>query len=402
MTGAKGELLKELVQQFNSLPPNLDKIVVHAQFVGNYDEGLNKLRSAVLAGSEPHIAQITDVGSQVMIDSDRIVPLQDLIDHDPTFPLAQILPPIRHYYEFKGRLYSLPFATSNPVLFYNLDAFKTAGISKAPQTFAELEADAKRLTNKALRVTGLTWPLHAWFFEEFVAEQGAPLVNAENGRSGRASEAEYLSSEALNFMNLWRRMVVDGTFSNVGRGWDPAEQNFLAARAMMFVTSTSDVFEILKQAPFHVGVANIPGATFPPKGGTIVGGNSLWIMKNKAEPEKKAAFEFIKYMASAAVQENWHIHTGYFPIRQDVIDALKAKGFYQKYPEAWTAIEQLQSSPDLPATRGALLGAFAEAREQLMTATEEILSEKLSVQEALKKAKLKTDNSLQRYNQGVR
>lgn len=404
MTGEKGKLLSGIIDQFNQLDENKGKLVVQPQFIGSYEEGLNKLRTALIGGRGPGVVQITDVGTQVMIDSDAIVPLQDFIDRDPEFPLAQILPPIRHYYEIAGKLYSLPFATSNPILYYNIDAFKKAGIAHPPTTYAELEADALKLSNPSEKITGLTWPLNSWFFEQFLAREGVTLVNPGNGRGARAKEANYLDPAAIAFVSMWDRMSRNQSFGNVGRDWDPPEQNFLAGRSAMLITSTSDIFENLSEAPFKMGTAPIPSQSAKSPGGTIIGGNSLWIMKNKPLEEQNGAYRFIKFMASAKVQENWHRHTGYFPIRSDVIDSLKKQGFYDQYPVAWVAIQQMRASPDLPATRGALMGVFPEVREHIATAIEEVLSGqsdiKADVEKALKKAKAKTDFSLLRYNRG--
>ena len=399
MTGEKGLLLKEIVDDFNAQSSS-PKTQVVMQFIGSYEEGLNKLRTALIADRGPNIVQITDVGTQVMIDSQAITPLQNFIDKDPDFPIALLLPQIRHYYEVQGKLYSLPFATSNPVLYYDADALKKAGIDHPPTTFAELDADALKLSDAKTKTYGLTWPLDSWLLEQFMARQGADFILPDNGRNGRGLEANYLSPEAIAFVSLWQKMVANGSFANVGRGWDPPEQNFLAGRVKMFITSTSDIFEVLKQAPFRLGTAPIPTRDPSVKGGTIVGGNSLWLMKKKSNEEEMASYRFLKFMASSATQEKWHTHTGYFPIRSDVIDKLKAQGFYEKYPVAWTAIEQLRNSPDLPATRGAMMGAFPEAREHVMSAIEEVISGRSTTEAAMKKAKLKTDFSLTRYRRG--
>jgi sn-glycerol 3-phosphate transport system substrate-binding protein len=400
MSGEKSRLLQSITDDFNALPANQGVVKVEPQFVGDYEEGLNKLRTALIGGRGPHVVQITDVGQRAMIDSGAIAPLQDFIDHDPEFPIALIIPAIRRYYEVKGRLYSLPFATSNPILYYNADAFQKAGITHSPQTYAELEEDARKLTDLKTRTTGITWPLNSWFFEEFMAREGANFANPDNGRTARAKEANYLAPEGIAFMSLWSRMVKAGTFANVGRGWDPAEQNFLAGRSAMLITSTSDIFEVMKQAPFKLGTGPIPSQNKDSKGGTVVGGNSLWILKNKSEAEQNASYQFLKFMASAAVQEKWHTNTGYFPIRSDVIDSLKKQGFYERNPAAWTAIKQLRASPNLVATEGALLGVFPEAREHIATAIEEVLSGQSDVLTSLKKAKAKSDFSLLRYNRG--
>lgn len=90
--------------------------------------------------------------------------------------------------------------------------------------------------------------------------------------------------------------------------------------------------------------------------------------------------------------------TGYFPIREDLIQELEKEGFYQKFPAARTAIEQLKSSQVMPATQGALMGVFAEARDQIESSIERVLANRMTVEEALKRAKIQTDDALRRYN----
>jgi sn-glycerol 3-phosphate transport system substrate-binding protein len=401
MSGEKGELLHSIVEKFNSSPENAGRVRVELQFVGSYEEGLNKLRTALLADRGPHLVQITDIGTQAMADSGAIVPLQDFIDRDPLFPLAQILRPIRRYYEIGGRLDSLPFATSGPILYCNADAFAKAGIKAPPRTFAELIEDSRKLTDPAQKTTGVTWPLHSWFFEQFLARQGVPLANNDNGRAARATTVNFTSPQAFEIVALWAGMVKEGTFANVGRGWEPAEQNFLAGRSAMLVTSTSDVFEVQKKAPFRVLTAPLPAKDLKTPGGTVVGGNSIWILKAKPEAEREASYRFLKFMASKKSQRAWHVGTGYFPIRADVIADLEKEGFYKKNPAAKTAIDQLRAAPDIPAVQGALLGVFSEARENVESALELILAGYKTPEDALAWAKSRTEDALARYNKAV-
>lgn len=397
MTGDNGKLLASIVAEFNA--KNTAKgFEIVPQFVGSYEEGLNKLRTSLLAKKGPHLVQITDIGTQVMIDSGAVTPLQDLIGTDAEFPLKEILPGVRRYYEIGGKFYSLPFATSNPILYYNVDAFQKANLKRPPETFAEMETYSRVLSDKSSKVTGITWPLHSWFFEQFLAMQGKPLLNNDNGRKQRATEALYTAPEAVEFVSLWNRMVKEGSFANVGRGWEPAEQNFLAGRSTMLITSTSDVFNVIKKAKFRVMTAPIPKRFRENNGGTIVGGNSLWVLNHTPPEEQKMAYEFLKYMASKDAQRKWHTNTGYFPIRQDLIADLEKEGFYEKFPAARTAINQLKASPEIPATAGALMGVFSEARVHVESAIERVLSGQAEPKEALAKAKSQTDEALVRYN----
>jgi len=400
MTGDKGKLLEELVGEFNGQPAIKDKMRINLTYVGSYTDGINKLRTSLIAGKGPHLAQIFEIGTQVMIDSGAITPLEDLVGSDKEFGMDQMLPQVLQYYKVGGKLYSLPFATSNPIIYYNAEWFKKAGVAAVPKTFEELESLAEKFTDKNAKTTGITWPLNAWFFEQFMARQGAVLLDENNGRSGRAQKANFASAEGIRYVEWLSRMAGKGVFANVGRDWDPPVQNFQAGRTAMLITSTSDVFVITEKSPFKVLTAPLPipaGAEKTP-GGTIIGGNSLWVLKSKPQTEQKFAYEFLKFMASAGTQRTWHSRTGYFPIRKDVIAALEKEGFYKKHPNAKTAIDQLVNSAQVPATQGALMGVFPEAREHVESALEEVLAGKSKPLQALQHAAERTSKSLARYN----
>lgn len=400
MTGDKSDRMIELIKEFNARADVKTRLVINPQYVGTYNDGINKLRAATMAGKGPHIAQIFEVGTRIMIDSGVATPLEEFATKDKTFGLEQMLPQVMRYYRVNGTLHSLPFATSNPIVYWNVDWFAKAGLNAAPKTLEEFTSVATKLTDAKAGLTGATWPIHSWFFEQFVARQGAPLLDADNGRSARPTKALYASAEGVRFVSWWANLARSGAWANLGRGWDPAVESFLAGRSAMLITSTSEAFVIPSKAKFKVATAPIPLPTGVDAklGGTIVGGNALWIMKAKPKPEQELAYEFVRFMASAATQRKWHIGTGYFPIRRDVIAELEKEGFYKKNVAARTAIDQLLASADSPVTHGALMGVFLEARDHVESAIEEVLAGKATVEEALKKAAGRTDKALERYN----
>ena len=83
----------------------------------------------------------------------------------------------------------MPFNSSTPVMVYNKDAFKEAGLDpeKAPETFSEVIDAAAKL--KKGEMYGFSMLTYGWFFEQLVATQGGLYVNEDNGRSGDATEA---------------------------------------------------------------------------------------------------------------------------------------------------------------------------------------------------------------------
>ena len=59
---------------------------------------------------------------------------------------GNLLPVFKAQGTYSGTQYGMPFTTSSRTLFYNKKLFTQAGISSAPQTWAEVEADAAKIT----------------------------------------------------------------------------------------------------------------------------------------------------------------------------------------------------------------------------------------------------------------
>ena len=105
MGGVNGEALEYLVNKFNS--ENTMGIQVEAQYQGEYDDAINKLKSAQIGNMGADLVQIYDIGTRFMIDSGWVVPMQELIDADG-WDKTQIEPNIAAYYTVGDTLYSMP------------------------------------------------------------------------------------------------------------------------------------------------------------------------------------------------------------------------------------------------------------------------------------------------------
>src|SRR5690606_2917972 len=175
MGGSAGEAVQRLVDRFNAAQ---DKVVVEAAYQGTYDDALQKLKAAGPEG--PTIVQVYEIGSRFMIDSGMITPMQNFIDADG-FSTEDFEPNILGYYTFEGKLYSMPFNTSTPIVYYNKDAFREVGLDpeRPPRTFEEFQEYARRLTVTKGGETrfGVGIALYGWFFEQFLAVQGAHYVD---------------------------------------------------------------------------------------------------------------------------------------------------------------------------------------------------------------------------------
>lgn len=393
MSGTGQESIDKIVKGFND---SQDKYEVKAEFQGSYEESLTKLRGVGGTKDAPAITQVFEVGTKYMIDSGYIEPMQSFIDKD-NYDLSQLEENILNYYKVDGELYSMPFNSSTPVMIYNKDAFKEAGLDpeKAPETFSEVIAASEKLTTDNMK--GFSMLTYGWFFEQLVATQGGLYVNEDNGRSGDATEALFNGPEGLNVFNFLDTMNKAGTFGNFGTNWDDIRSAFATEKVAMYMDSSAGVAAAINNSPFDVGVAYIPYADEVKRNGVVIGGASLWMSKGIAEEDQEAAWEFMKYMTTPEVQAQWHLDTGYFAINPAAYDEENVKEKWEEFPQFKVTVDQLQDTVPGLATQGALISVFPESRQQIVTALEELYQGK-DPQEVLDKAAEGTDRAMEIAN----
>jgi len=405
MGGALGEAVNKMVDNFNKTHPN---IKVTAQFQGNYDEELNKLRTAQQSKSGPDIVQVYDIGTRFMVDSGWAVPIQKFIDAEK-YDISKLEPNLLAYYTVDKELYSMPFNSSTPILYYNKTAFKDAGLdpNTPPKNFDEIEQFSKKLVKKdsSGKVTqyGYSMAIYGWFFEQFMAKQGALYANNGNGREKRATAVVFNDEAGQNILNWWKKLVDEGLAGNFGRNYDDTVNAFTAGRTAMFIASTASLKQVLDGVgnKFEVGTGFLPALNNNKDGGVIIGGASLWILNTRSEEYQNAAWEFIKYMVSPEQQLFWHQNTGYFPVTKAVYEMPEMKTHLEKYPQFNTAIEQLHNTPINWATEGALIGVFPEARQTVEKAIEKVLQKQAEPMQALDEAVKSINSALENYNQTI-
>lgn len=400
MTGANAEAIDKLAADFNASQSDIE---VKAIFQGTYDESLNKLKASMGSDGGPDIVQVYEIGSRFMVDSGYITPIQQFIDTD-SYDLSQLEPHITSYYSMDGKLNGMPFNTSNPILYYNKDAFKKAGLDpeKPPKTYEEFEEYAKALTKSG--ITGGSIAIYGWFMEQFFANQNAEYLNNGNGRTSPATESLVNGEAGIKTLTWWKRMLDEKVISNLGRKTDDTSAAFAAGQIGMTLDSTASLRNIVNKVAgkFEVGTGFLPRPADAKEGGVVVGGASLYILNNKPDKEQQAAWEFIKYLTSPEVQAKWNVATGYFPITKAAYDQQELKDNMAKFPQFQTAVDQLHASIDSTATNGAMMGVFPEARQIVEGAIESALNGQKDPKAALDDAAKQINEKLAQYNSTVK
>ena len=407
MSGHNGEVIEELVKRFNE---SQSEVVVTSTFQGSYDDEINKLKAGLQSKDVPAVVQVYDLGTRLLIDLKVITPMQDFIDREG-FEISDIEPNVANYYSVDGRLQSMPFNTSNPVLYYNKNLFKEAGLDpeKAPRTWDEVAEYSRALTKKDAsgNVTqwGCTFAMYGWFVEQFIAVQGGYYVNNENGRTALATEATFNGPEGVALLTWWKSLIDEGICANLGRSTTDTKKAFDSGVAAMTLDSTAGLRDRISAAEgkFEVGVGFLPRAKEADYGtaGTIIGGASVWIINQRPAEEQEAAWKFVKFMSSADSQAYWHIQTGYYPINAKGYNHPDDVAWREQYPQFQVAIDQLHMSPLNNVTAGGLIGVFPEARQTVEAAMEECFAGQATPQEALDKAAASVTQAIKDYNDNI-
>ena len=160
LEGTNAECIKQIVDDFNK---SQDKIFVDAQYQGAYDDAINKLKAAGMGQLPCDIVHSYEIGTRFIIDSGWIVPVQEYIDKD-NWDTSAIEPNLLAYYTVDGKINSMPFNCSTPLMYYNKTAFDEAGITEIPTTvdewyevlkaFKEQDANGNGDPNDEIPLTG--------------------------------------------------------------------------------------------------------------------------------------------------------------------------------------------------------------------------------------------------------
>jgi sn-glycerol 3-phosphate transport system substrate-binding protein len=126
MSGPRNDAVDTLAMRFNDKQNDYE---VKPLRKGTYSETLAAAITASQSNTPPHIVQVFDVGTQTMLQSGAIIPVFQLMrDQRIAIDWNDFIRPVLSYYAKDYRLYSMPFNTSTPVLYYNKDAFQKAGL----------------------------------------------------------------------------------------------------------------------------------------------------------------------------------------------------------------------------------------------------------------------------------
>ncbi len=375
MGGPLGEVLNDLIDEFNATHPG---IFVKSESMGSYDALKQKILASIMAGNQPDLAQAYEAWISTLLGGDALVDLGEL---DPGFAgeLEDFFPILVENSYYDGRLMSLPFNKSIPVLYYNKDLFRRAGLDpeRPPRTWEEFSAACRELTRDLTgdgkpNQWGFKFTDHATYFECLLVQNGGEIYHPADQSMLFASPQ---GQEALQYLvDLVRKhRIADFYLSGYQHQVD-----FAAGETAMIVASCVSRTFMRRQLKFDWGIAPLPANR---RRGTLVYGTNIVIFARSSPRRQAAAWKFITWFTNPENSARWALRTGYVPVRKSSLDLEIMQAEFRDRPDSLVPVEELDWAFFEPR-----MALWLQIREYLGNAVKASLLGKSPPGEALEKA----------------
>jgi len=332
--------MKKLVDRFNSEHPDIKATAV---YTGSYDDTNLKTRAAIKAGRPPAAVIMSANFVREYVINEDADPFDPLIEKSGASAgdyMANFWPALTPNAVIGGHVYGIPFQNSTPLLYYNVDAFKEAGLDPdhPPATWAEWISAAKALAKPVGERWGLMFPATydycGWITSGLVMSNGGQYFNHDYGgevfyNAPSTQGALALIDKLVNQLKLVPPGVSDANACTTA---------FFAGRTGMMVLSTGSLSFVRDNMKTPYRVAFLPKNV---RNAAPIGGASLILPKGNSPERQAAAWALITWLTSPQVAGEWSRFTGYFAPRKAAYDLPEMKQYLQDHPDAKVALDQL-------------------------------------------------------------
>jgi sn-glycerol 3-phosphate transport system substrate-binding protein len=349
--GLGGQLGEVIVGQINKFNAAQNNVEVEGVLQQSYEGVQEKFLATLVGGDVPELIQMEIHATPQFASAGALAPMEQFYKDDSAFNFDDLVPATLLNQRWEGKLYAMPINRSTPLLYYNKNLFKAAGLDpeKPPKTWTEFKSMGKALTKiegGETKTAGFLPAADWWFFESMVWSNGGELLDKDLKRVTFAEPGSPV-------MQIWADMAYQDKSALVMSGQtagDLRAQAFIDGRGAFLINSTAGLGRFIRDVKtFDIGTAFMPHT----EGNyhAVPTGGAAAAIPAKASPEKqKAAFDFIKWWIGTEQGAFWSQNTGYFPIRKSSIELLTQQGYYRDRPQFKTTIDQLQYAREAPLT----------------------------------------------------
>ncbi|KFL25641.1 ABC transporter substrate-binding protein [Paradevosia shaoguanensis] len=239
-----------------------------------------------------------------------------------------------------GKTFGLAYTFSTPILFFNADLFKAAGLNPdaPPQTWAEVKAAAlaiKDKTGKPGFTAGIFGPSAAdWLFQGVVRSNNGSVLSADRKTLTFAEPA------AVEAVAMIKDLYEGGAYENIDI--NAAMENMAAGNLGMYLQTSAVQGVLVKGATGKFDLRAAPMPRFGDKPTRPNNSGSALVILSSDPVKQRAAWELMKFLTSKHGYTIITSEIGYLPLRTDIVNDPEYLGNWIKdHPLVQPNLEQL-------------------------------------------------------------
>lgn len=332
---AGADATRELIAEFEAANPNIkiEPIGVPS------NEIITRLQADMAASQQPDVAQLV-FRDLIYIASDLGAnALEDMAGQEGYAALTDgMIPRGLDLGKVGDKTYGLAYTFSTPILYYNADLFRAAGLDpdQPPRTWAEVKTAADAIvanTDAEGFFPGAYGPADGTFVYQ-------AILMSNGGKVRDGNTLTFANPDGIAAVQMLRDMVDSGGHGRL----DPANpSDSMASGTLGMFLYTSALQNTLSKAAegkWDLRVAPMPAFGDKPTAPTNSGSALFTFSKDPAK--QRASYELMKFLTSKHGYTIITSKIGYLPLRLDIVDDPEFLGpWTEAHPLIRPNLEQL-------------------------------------------------------------
>lgn len=373
---------------FEQLVKDFNKEQKEIQVKTRAFESAEALDAALTLSSDqerPNVVQLPEVtGLDDVATRSYILPLHQALNNSPAKNTKWFLPSENNFmHDARGRLLALPLMAEIPVMYYNIDAFKKAGLTptQPSRSWQDLQGQLVTLANNGSRRCPLTSDQPVSINLENLAAVNKQFYGTGAGqKAGFHFDTMYIRHLAT--MISWVRseiMVHPSQFLQ-------SPTRFSNGECAVFLSNSGNIGQFADQRRLDFAITGIPyypQVTATP-GSPFVTGSGLWLTKGHGAPAEQASVGFVAWLAQPKNATQWYQSTGFLPLTQEAFSSTGAD--YYKNLGDWRELVAVYAQKPASTTRGFKIHNYHQIRNVFNNTLQNALEGKQPAMTALQAA----------------
>lgn len=369
------QAFEKLVKKFNSDQSDVKVKLKAFDFPEKIESAL---ADSLKNKTSPNLVQLEgDRAPEEIVKRNHIVPLHTLLAKYPIKDAKWFLPADNTFLrDDKNRLLAFPYMVEIPVMYYNIDAFKKAGLKPAEpnRSWRSLQDQLVQLANNGSRKCPLTSdePVSV-NLENLAAVNNQPYISADNGLKAKGHPNfvfDVMFVRHLSVMISWVRSEImvspEGESKSTSRFANRECAVLLSSSGNLgwFNDSRSLDFGVAG-LPYYPDIARVPGNPF-------VDGAAFWAVDGHDKAQDQATARFLGWLAQPDNAASWYQQTGFLPLTEQAF-AQTSKSYYKNLGD-WQNLVAAYNKRPTSMARGFRVNNYPKIKAMLRQTLDRALS----------------------------